>query len=113
VGAIVRFSVQNFVLFNNGRQMAQHDWRIIETEYPSLIGPAVQMVCRPVGVVRGPLRPLTDAQKATPRTGWLIRQRYGRIGTRPKRVSARVAFLRFVDWWRPTSTTLFVPPNRG
>ena len=42
---------------------ASHYWQIFKPEYPSPIKAAMEMMGRPVGVVRGPMRPLTDAQK--------------------------------------------------
>ena len=44
---------------------ASHYWQIFKPEYPSPIKAAMEMMGRPVGVVRGPMRPLTDAQKKT------------------------------------------------
>ena len=44
---------------------ASHYWQIFKPEYPSPIKAATEMMGRPVGTVRGPMRPLTDAQKKT------------------------------------------------
>ncbi len=44
---------------------ASHYWQIFKPEYPSPIKAAMEMMGRPVGTVRGPMRPLTDAQKTT------------------------------------------------
>ena len=42
---------------------ASHYWQIFKPEYPSPIKAAMEMMGRPVGPVRGPMRNLTDAQK--------------------------------------------------
>jgi 4-hydroxy-tetrahydrodipicolinate synthase len=44
---------------------ASHYWQIFKPEYPSPIKAAMEMMGRPVGGVRGPMRNLTDAQKKT------------------------------------------------
>ena len=44
---------------------ASHYWQIFKPEYPSPIKAAMEMMGRPVGPVRGPMRNLTDAQKKT------------------------------------------------
>jgi dihydrodipicolinate synthase/N-acetylneuraminate lyase len=55
MGAIVRLSARNY-------------WQIFKPEYPSPTKAAMEMMGRPVGVVHGPMRPLTDTQKKTLRT---------------------------------------------
>ncbi len=44
---------------------ASQYWQIFKPEYPSPIKAAMEMMGRPVGGVRGPMRNLTDAQKKT------------------------------------------------
>jgi 4-hydroxy-tetrahydrodipicolinate synthase len=44
---------------------ASHYWQIFKPEYPSPIKAAMEMMGRPVGPVRGPMRNLTDVQKKT------------------------------------------------
>jgi 4-hydroxy-tetrahydrodipicolinate synthase len=43
---------------------ASHFWQIFKPEYPAPIKVAMEMMGRPVGPVRGPMRNLTDEQKA-------------------------------------------------
>ncbi len=47
---------------------ASHYWQLFKPEYPSPIKAAMEMMGRPVGTVRGPMRALTAGQKATLRT---------------------------------------------
>ena len=42
---------------------ASHLWQLFKPEYPAPIKAAMEMMGRPVGPVRGPMRSLTDAQK--------------------------------------------------
>jgi dihydrodipicolinate synthase/N-acetylneuraminate lyase len=44
---------------------ASHLWQLFKPEYPAPIKAAMALMGRPVGPVRGPMRPLTAAQQAT------------------------------------------------
>jgi len=43
---------------------ASHYWQLFKPEYPAPIKAAMEMMGRPVGPVRGPMRSMNDAQKA-------------------------------------------------
>jgi 4-hydroxy-tetrahydrodipicolinate synthase len=53
---------------------ASHLWQLFKPEYPAPIKAAMEMMGRPVGPVRGPMRPLTAAQNA------VLRQELESIG---------------------------------
>lgn len=71
-GVVPRMMQQLYDLCANGsfldaiplQDKASHLWQLFKPEYPAPIKAAMEMMGRPVGPVRGPMRPLSDEQKA-------------------------------------------------